>query len=76
MNNNILFSNKFTWCFHKQNYYMFYRHANIQRTYNEYCLYSVTSFTSFKRWGLNLKNKMSDFTPVKPYFLEDLTQST
>jgi hypothetical protein len=20
-------------CFHKQNYYMFYRHANIQRTY-------------------------------------------
>ena len=26
-------SNKFTWCFHKQNYYMFYRHANIQRTY-------------------------------------------
>ena len=26
MNNNILFSNKFTWCFHKQNYYMFYRH--------------------------------------------------
>jgi hypothetical protein len=22
-----------TWCFHKQNYYMFYRHANIQRTY-------------------------------------------
>jgi hypothetical protein len=28
-----LCSNKFTWCFHKQNYYMFYRHANIQRTY-------------------------------------------
>jgi hypothetical protein len=21
-------------CFHKQNYYIFYRHANIQRTYN------------------------------------------
>jgi hypothetical protein len=20
------------WCFHKQNYYIFYRHANIQRT--------------------------------------------
>ena len=29
-----LCSNKFTWCFHKQlNYYIFYRHANIQRTY-------------------------------------------
>jgi hypothetical protein len=28
-----LCSNKFTWCFHKQNYYMFYHHANIQRTY-------------------------------------------
>jgi hypothetical protein len=28
-----LCSNKFTWCFHKPNYYMFYRHANIQRTY-------------------------------------------
>jgi hypothetical protein len=26
-------SNKFSWCFHKQNYYMFYRHANLQRTY-------------------------------------------
>jgi hypothetical protein len=24
----------FTWFFHKQNYYMFYRHANVQRTYN------------------------------------------
>jgi hypothetical protein len=23
---------KFTWCFHKQNYYMFYHHANVQRT--------------------------------------------
>ena len=31
--NHIICSNKFTWCFHKQNYYMFYRHANIQRTY-------------------------------------------
>jgi hypothetical protein len=30
--NEIIF-NKFTWCFHKQNYYIFYRHANIQRTY-------------------------------------------
>ena len=28
-----LCSNKFTWCFHKQNYYIFNRHANIQRTY-------------------------------------------
>jgi hypothetical protein len=25
-------SNKFTWYFHKQNYYMFYRHATVQRT--------------------------------------------
>jgi hypothetical protein len=29
----IYYSNKFTWCFHKQNYYIFNRHANIQRTY-------------------------------------------
>jgi hypothetical protein len=28
----IICSNKLTWCFHKQNYYIFYRHANIQRT--------------------------------------------
>jgi hypothetical protein len=27
-------SNEFTWCLHKQKYYMFYRHANLQRTYN------------------------------------------
>ena len=27
-------SNKFTWCFHKQNNYIFNRHANIQRTYS------------------------------------------
>jgi hypothetical protein len=26
-------SNKFTWCFHKQNNYIFNRHANIQITY-------------------------------------------
>ena len=25
--------NKFTWCFHKENNYIFNRHANIQRTY-------------------------------------------
>jgi hypothetical protein len=24
-------SNTFTWCFHEQSYYMFYRHANLQR---------------------------------------------
>jgi hypothetical protein len=30
---NVLLQSLFTWCFHKQNYYMFYRHANIQRTY-------------------------------------------
>jgi hypothetical protein len=29
----LICSNKFTWCFHKQNYYMFYPHANLQRTY-------------------------------------------
>jgi hypothetical protein len=28
-----LCSNKFTWCFHKQNYYIFYRHADVERTY-------------------------------------------
>jgi hypothetical protein len=33
-----LCSNKFTWCFHKQNYYIFYRHANIQRTLLNICL--------------------------------------
>jgi hypothetical protein len=30
---NLLLHYLFTWCFHKQNYYMFYRHANQQRTY-------------------------------------------
>ena len=34
-------SNKFTWCFHKQNYYMFYRHANIQRTHNNTIIYTI-----------------------------------
>jgi hypothetical protein len=40
--NRKLCSNKFTWGFHKQNYYMFYRHANVQRTY--------IKFTSVFAW--------------------------
>jgi hypothetical protein len=39
----ISFGNKFTLCFHKQNYYMFYRHANVQRTYISLSLTNLSS---------------------------------
>ena len=39
----ISFGNKFTLCFHKQNYYMFYRHANVQRTYISFSLTNLSS---------------------------------
>jgi hypothetical protein len=44
MNNNILFSNKFTWCFHKQNYYMFYRHERrTDRLYRHALRHTILS---------------------------------
>jgi hypothetical protein len=42
-----------TWCFHKQNYYMFYRHANVQRT----CSILLTS--------VNNVGSKTLFNPVK-----------
>jgi hypothetical protein len=53
-----LCSNKFTWCFHKQNYYMFYRHANVQRTYFSIVYEAMLTFknavnsTTFTLWNI------------------------
>ena len=53
----------FTWCFHKQNYYIFYRHANIQRTYINYLLIELKIFGYFDQ----LKNRYARRTCICEY---------
>jgi hypothetical protein len=62
------FINKFTWCFHKQNYYMFYRHAKIQRTYNEVIVLTVspTVTNNENLWYIYLKKVHPKSCPVAP----------
>jgi hypothetical protein len=57
-----------TWCFHKQNYYIFYRHANIQRT-EKYLFFCAKSY----RVNINSVYKLSifyGFYTVKKWYRE------